>query len=391
METGNRIKKYFPFMESLKKDMWSILPQSIKELHQIFNKNRKSLFVVGGSVRDFLLGDKPKDFDLCTNATPDEILEILSGKYKTNLQGKAFGVIVVYTHDQPMGMEIATFRSDTYDGKTRNPVVEYTTIDKDVERRDIAINGLFYDLNQKKIIDLVGGVNDLENRLIRMIGDPEKRIIEDPLRILRVVRFSHRYGFEIDDKTKSDIQKLGDRLSIISKERIWEEIKKSYAYGNNFKHYLDLITDLNLWSHIFPGSEINTNIIECESLVTYLANLFINNNPTTLEIRLIRDYKIESDISSKVSFLIKLVGLNSENVFEMFKSKIKCGIDNSTIEDWIKIRNLDKKLFGSFLIYRPSVSSEELMGLGFKGKSLGDEIKKRESEKFKDMINEKVA
>lgn len=108
------IKKYKVFLESLKSDMWNIIPDSVKELHQLFQSNGKKLYVVGGAVRDFLTGDKPKDFDLATDALPDEVLEILQGKYKTNLQGKAFGVVVVYTKDEPAGMEIATFRSDRY-------------------------------------------------------------------------------------------------------------------------------------------------------------------------------------------------------------------------------------------------------------------------------------
>ena len=185
-----KIFNYKTFLESSvsKEDMWTIIPESVKELQQIFSKKNKKLYVVGGAVRDFLSGEDPKDFDLCTDASPDEILEIIGRYYNTNVHGKSFGVIVVYTADQPKGMEIATFRSDTYDGKSRNPKVEYTTIDKDVERRDLRINGLFYDLDKREIIDLVGGIDDIKNNIISMIGDPEKRIEEDPLRILRAVR-----------------------------------------------------------------------------------------------------------------------------------------------------------------------------------------------------------
>ena len=176
--------------------MWSIIPESVKELHLLFKKNSKKLYVVGGAVRDFLNSEKPKDFDLCTDATPDEVLDILGRNYKTNLQGKAFGVVVVYTHDQPKGMEIATFREDQYNDKlgvTRNPDVKFSTIEKDVERRDLTINGLFFDLDTKEIVDLVGGIEDLNNKIIRMIGDPELRIKEDPLRILRCLRAACRY------------------------------------------------------------------------------------------------------------------------------------------------------------------------------------------------------
>ena len=135
------IKKFDTFLES-KNDLWDIIPKSIKEISILFKENGKELYLVGGAVRDFLNNENPKDFDLCTNATPDEILNIIGNKYKTTEQGKSFGVIVIYTKDQPMGIEVATFREDIYDDKlgiTRNPEVKFSTIEKDVLRRDFGI------------------------------------------------------------------------------------------------------------------------------------------------------------------------------------------------------------------------------------------------------------
>jgi poly(A) polymerase len=189
-----KLKRYTQFLES-KSDMWNIIPQSVKDLHKLFQSSGKKLYLVGGSVRDFLTGDKPKDFDLATDALPDEVLEIIGDKFRTNLQGKSFGVVVVFTKEVPEGMEIATFREDVYDdklGKTRNPDIKFTTIEQDVLRRDLRINGLFYDLDKKEIVDLVGGVDDIKNKVIGMIGDPDLRIKEDPLRILRAIRMACR-------------------------------------------------------------------------------------------------------------------------------------------------------------------------------------------------------
>jgi tRNA nucleotidyltransferase/poly(A) polymerase len=107
------IKKFDTFLES-KNDLWDIIPKSIKEISILFKENGKELYLVGGAVRDFLNNENPKDFDLCTNATPDEILNIVGNKYKTTEQGKSFGVIVIYTRDQPMGIEVATFREESY-------------------------------------------------------------------------------------------------------------------------------------------------------------------------------------------------------------------------------------------------------------------------------------
>ena len=174
--------------------IWKNIPKSIKTLHNIFNSNNKNLYLVGGSIRDLIIGNIPIDYDLCTNANPDEIINILKlNNYEYSIQGKSFGVVVVYTSDQPSGIEIVTFRTDIYNEHTKTPRIIFTNIEDDVMRRDIRINGLYYDLNEKVVIDLVGGIEDLKNNVISMIGDPNRRIEEDPLRILRVLRMSSRF------------------------------------------------------------------------------------------------------------------------------------------------------------------------------------------------------
>ena len=228
-----KLKRYTQFLES-KSDMWDIIPQSVKELHELFQSAGKKLYLVGGSVRDFLTGDKPKDFDLATDALPDEVLQILGDKYRTNLQGKAFGVVVVYTKDEPAGMEIATFREDV--SKGRNPEVKLgVTIEDDVKRRDLTYNALFYDLDKREIVDLVGGVSDMENKVTRMVGNAIERIDEDSLRILRSFRFASRYGTPLskdlseaikERKWLKNIDPETGEMKRISQERVWEEIKK---------------------------------------------------------------------------------------------------------------------------------------------------------------------
>lgn len=384
-----KIKRYKQFLElKNSSDMWNIIPNSVKELHNLFKKFDKKLYLVGGSVRDFLTGNKPKDFDLATDATPDEVLNILQDKYRTNIQGRAFGVVVVYTKDQPMGMEIATFRSDIYDGKlgqTRNPDVKFSTIDEDVLRRDLSINGLFYDLDKKEIIDLVGGVNDIENKIIRMIGEPELRIQEDPLRILRVARFAFKYEFDIHEETKNAIIKNKKSLDIISKERIWEEIKNAFSYvksGKDFTKYLNLFTELDLWKEVFSSSNINTNIVSSNDFVVIIANLFKYESILGLERKLVQEYKIKMDIANKVVFLISLNDFKDENVFDFYRKKIQCAISDSTISEWIEVQNINNNSLTKFVDYRPSVSSKELMDKGFTGAKLGQEIKRLEAEKF---------
>ncbi len=377
---------YISSMNETKDNMSKIIPDSIRELQQLFSKNGKKLYVVGGAVRDFLKGSKPKDFDLCTDANPDEILEIVGNRFQTNLQGKAFGVVVVYTEDQPLGMEIATFRSDTYDGKSRNPQVEFTTIENDVSRRDLTINSLFYDLESDEIVDLVGGVKDLEEGVIRMVGDPQKRILEDPLRILRVVRFAHRYGYKIDKRTDDDIRKTKSELSRITRERIWEEIKKAHGYGLDFSDYLETLNNLGLLEVIFPNLNINFSRVDSKFIEVHFANVLRDNSTEKLESKMILELKIESSVSNKVVFLIRLLDLNPENSFRMYKDKLKNHVQDEILEDWFMISGIDNRISNAFMIYKPSVSAESLIKLGYKGVELGKKINQMESEEFKKLI-----
>jgi tRNA nucleotidyltransferase/poly(A) polymerase len=389
------IKNYTLFCESLKSDMWSVIPQSVKELHKIFNKAGKKLYVVGGAVRDFLNKEKPKDFDLATDALPDEVVKILqSQNYEFNLQGKAFGVVVVFTDDEPDGMEIATFREDL--SKGRNPEVKLgVSIEDDVKRRDLTYNALFYDLDKREIIDLVGGVSDMQNKLTRMVGNPTERIDEDSLRILRAFRFASRYNTPLSDdlveaiKKRKQLQNIdpdSGEMKRISQERIWEEIKKSYKQAKSFKNYLEFFNEFDMWQEVFPGTKINQKIVECDELTSYISNLFKFEDTQKLETKLVQSYRIEQDLASKVVFLIDLLNLKDDTAFELYKKKIRCAVSNSQIIDWLDTCNIHSQIFIRFIDYKPTVSAEDLMKRGFKGRELGEEIKRQETENFKNLL-----
>ena len=387
------IKKYKMFLESTK-SMLDIIPQSVKDLHKLFAANGKKLYVVGGSVRDFLTGDKPKDFDLATDALPDEVLEILGGKFRTNLQGKAFGVVVVFTKDQPEGMEIATFREDV--SKGRNPEVKLgVTIEDDVKRRDITYNALFFDLDTNEIVDLTGGRKDLESGVTKMVGDPFERFDEDSLRILRAFRFASRYNHPLEEGTAKAIERRKQLENIdpesgemkrISQERVWEEMKKAWGQAKDYNYYLSFFTKFNMWDQVFPGVEINTKLVESKDLIIVFANLFLGNDTSKLETKLVQDFKIEGDVAKKIVFLLDFIKMKPEDVLDVFKKKVSSGISDSTILEWLSITGNETPMLIKFVHYRPTVSSQELMDQGFKGKELGLEIKRLEIEKFKQMI-----
>ena len=389
-----KLKRYTQFLES-KSDMWDIIPQSVKELHKLFQSAGKKLYLVGGSVRDFLTGDKPKDFDLATDALPDEVLEIVDGKFRTNLQGKTFGVVVVFTDEVPEGMEIATFREDV--SKGRNPEVKLgVTIEDDVKRRDLTYNSLFYDLDKREIVDLVGGKEDLQAGITKMVGDPIERFDEDSLRILRAFRFASRYEHPLHKDTESAIEKRKQLQNIdpesgemkrISQERVWEEMKKAFKQAKDYNYYLSFFTKFDMWDEVFPGANINTNLVDSKDFVVVIANLFKNESTLGLADKLAQEYKIELELATKVTLLISLLNFKVEDVFDIYKKRQQCAITDDTILEWLKVETIDTNELIKFVEYRPSISAQELMSQGFKGKSLGDEIKRLEIEKFKQMIS----
>jgi len=177
----------------------------------------------GGCVRDMLLDVEPNDIDIATNATPDQI-EGLFGK--TLSIGKAFGVIVVIEDEAEF--EVATFRSDgQYSDGRRPDSVEFSSMKEDAKRRDLTINGMFFDPISEKLYDFVGGEWDLKLKIVRLIGTAEHRINEDRLRMLRAIRFATRFNFQIEEITYQAICHQSSEINIVSAERIRDEITKT--------------------------------------------------------------------------------------------------------------------------------------------------------------------
>jgi len=185
-------------------------------------------FWVGGCVRDFLLGCEPQDYDIATDARPEQIEKLFR---RTIGVGRKFGVMVVVEGGHQF--QVATFRaeSDYQDGRRPGKVV-FSNAEADARRRDFTVNGLFYDPVTEKIHDWVGGQKDLAAKIIRTIGPPAERFAEDHLRLLRAVRFAARLGFEIEPKTFAAVRALAPDISRISAERVRDELDKLFAPGD---------------------------------------------------------------------------------------------------------------------------------------------------------------
>ena len=154
----------------------------------------------------------------------------------------------------------------------------------------------------------------------------------------------------------------------------------------NFNEYLNYITEFHMWDQVFPGVQINTKLISSKDLVVVFANLFLGNDTSKLETKLVQEFKIEGDVAKKIVFLLDFIKMGVDDVFDVYKKKIASGISDSTILEWLSITGNETPMLIKFIDYKPTVSSQELMDQGFKGKELGIEIKRLEIEKFKQML-----
>lgn len=204
-------------------------------------------YLAGGCVRDMLLRKSPQDYDITTNAKPDDIARIFP---KTIPVGAQFGVMLVIIEGQPF--EVASFRYDGpyLDGR-RPAQVRYGSLQEDIVRRDFTINGMVYDPIADRVIDKVGGQRDLENKLVRAIGSPRARFEEDRLRMLRAVRFAASLGFAVESETFRAICDLASRIGQISWERIGDEITRILTEGGA-KAGFELLDQTGLLKILLP-------------------------------------------------------------------------------------------------------------------------------------------
>lgn len=220
----------------------NISPNALKVLYRL-EKEGFSAYLVGGGVRDLLLGQSPKDFDVATNALPEQIADIFRN---SRIIGRRFRLVHIYFHGEII--EVSTFRANVSDDdqEEEQPSMilatdnTYGTIEEDAWRRDFTVNSLYYNINDFAVIDYTGGIDDLEKRLIRMIGDPIQRYHEDPVRLLRAIRLSAKLKFSIHPDTKKPIYELAHLLQHVPPARLLEEILKLFFKGFALVTYKEL-------------------------------------------------------------------------------------------------------------------------------------------------------
>ena len=236
--------------------------QHAAEIVRTLRDHGHQAFFAGGCVRDLLLGREPADYDVSTDATPQQVMQIFP---QTFAVGEQFGVVLVPQSGGATGVlarqgerskgaiEVATFRSDVGYSDGRHPDQVRFTKDprEDVERRDFTINGMLLDPATDEILDFVGGREDLKAGIVRAIGDPERRFAEDKLRMLRAVRFAARFDYKIDPATMEAIQKLAPKIHQVSSERVREELTKMLTEGRARRAF-ELLDTSRLLPEVLP-------------------------------------------------------------------------------------------------------------------------------------------
>ena len=345
------------------------IPEKIKFVLDTLSQNGYEAYIVGGCVRDSLLGITPSDYDVTTSAKPEEIIKLFE---KTVPTGIKHGTVTVITEKEPV--EVTTFRTEGEYKDSRHPRnVEFVTdLREDLSRRDFTVNALAYN-ETVGLVDLFGGLSDLENKILRAVGDSDKRFKEDALRILRLFRFASQLGFYPEENTLNSALKLQKGLENISKERIISEIVKT-VNGKNPKAILPLINsgglkflgitetpdfttiddpDLRLFVFLNTSSE---NTIEV------LKTLKVPNRQIDFANKLLKLQSIKINTKEDIKNALFLTDYNAVNLFLQLQED----------EDKLKLLAEIIKNKEPYLISHLAIRGEDLKELGFKGKEIGE-------------------
>ena len=278
-----------------------------------------------------------------------------------------------------------------FSGSGRRPdSVEFTTIDKDVLRRDLTINALFFDIDTNEIVDLVGGVEDIKNGVVRTVGKAEERFNEDRLRILRAIRFAGRFGSNLHTDTEQALIK-DSSLEGVSGERIRDEFLKGLKTSKSVTHFLTLTNKFGLFKDIFKGLMVNNFLVEERDPILLLTLLLRDNNLLNI-VKTLNKLKYSSEEIRGIKFLILFTNfVNNKSTFEvssMKKEQKRSGLTPKQIVKFSKLINLDEKFVNAFIDFELTVTGGEVLEkYNLKpGPELGNVIKTLEKDKFIDKL-----
>ena len=359
------------------------IPEKIEYVINTLLKNWYEAYIVGGCVRDMLLGKTPFDFDVTTSATPEEVMNLFE---KTVPTGIKHGTVTVIIEKEPI--EVTTFRSESEYNDNRHPesVSFIKNIEGDLSRRDFTVNALAFN-NSKGIIDCYGGIKDLENRILRAVGEPQKRFSEDALRILRLFRFASTLEFTCEEETLNWALRLSHNLENISRERIFTELKKS-VLGKNFRIFEHLINANGLeflGINQIPDFEVVKKCRHNPNLALFAFLYLCKSDISTV----LGELKTSNNIKKYCEMLLKLLDFPyPESKAEL--KKLLCIANSEILNDYLDSKNFafgvntetQKTLLEEitpqkepYLISHLEINGEILKNLGITGKRSGNILK----------------
>lgn len=367
-----------------------ILPKGVEFIIERLEKNNHRADIVGGCVRDFLLLKEPNDYDVTTDATPEEMREIFTD-VKTIDTGIKHGTLTVIYEDEPY--EITTYRLDGEYSDNRHPdSVSFTRkLSDDLSRRDFTVNAMCYN-HKDGLTDLFSGKEDLEKRIIRAVGEPEKRFTEDALRILRALRFAATLDFSIEEKTSLAIHKTAHLLEYVSKERIYTEWRKLISGIGAYKilfEYADVIATIIPEISGFRLPKKNT-FDETDGNIRELSLFVLSDNNEAHNLFSQAMMALKSDNRHRIfgKTVLEHLNMKTETVSELTHLLIECGEECALGVLDLKIllgigncnsKNTLKELLKNGVCYRISdmrISGNDLLELGIKGKLIGETLNK---------------
>ena len=278
---------------------------AVAGIGRLFARHHYELALVGGPVRDVFLGERPADFDLTTNATPDQVLTITRGwADKTWTVGIAFGTVGLRKGNDHF--EVTTYRSEQYDRTSRRPDVQYgTSLEQDLSRRDFTVNAMAARLPRYEFIDPFGGFDALREKVLRTPGPPEQSFGDDPLRILRAARFAAKLGFAVAPEVRAAMTEQADRLGIVSAERITAELTKLMLTPDPVLG-IDILVQTDVAEQVLP--EVSRLRMEADEhhrhKDVYQHSLTVLRQAIALEPR----YGLEGDLIVRLAALLHDIG-----------------------------------------------------------------------------------
>ena len=315
-------------------------PDSAIAVIREIRKRGYEAYLVGGCVRDMVMGLEPADYDIATSARPEEIMTIFP---RTVSIGAQFGVILVIYRGHPF--EVATFRSDEayIDGRRPTGVV-FTDARQDVLRRDFTINGLLYDPLTNQVIDYVNGQVDIRAKLVRAIGDPHARFEEDKLRIMRAVRFGARFGYQIENETWKAVCAMAGKIHQVSSERVREELSRILIEGQAARGF-SLLHESGLRKEILPELDWTDHIdrslklLEPRIQADFAMGVLLHETPVSSVINIVQRLKFSRSEMHHIVALVQNLP-HFSRVLDMSVASLKRFFRMNRFEDHIELARI---------------------------------------------------